>query len=68
VNKAGLHWPMVRSIGKFRDLKGDHFPGYLPLTPGFAQAQVEGKTILAYDKNQIKSQVIKLWEKLRKSV
>jgi hypothetical protein len=59
---------MARSIRKFCDLKGDHFLGYLLLTPGFAQAQVEGKAILAYDKNQIKSQVIKLWEKLRKSV
>ena len=68
VNKADLYWPTARSIRKFCDLKGYHFLGYLPFTPAFTQAQVEGKTILEYDNNQIKSQLTELWEKLRKAV
>jgi hypothetical protein len=34
----------------------------------FPRAQVEGRAILAYDNNQLKSQLIELWEKLRKAV
>jgi MinD superfamily P-loop ATPase len=68
VNKADLHWPMARSIRQYCDFKGYHFLGYLPFTPAFTRAQVEGKTILEYDNNQIKSQLIELWEKLRKAV
>jgi MinD superfamily P-loop ATPase len=68
VQKADLHWPTARSIRKFCDLKSYHFPGFLPFTAAFTQAQVEGKTILEYDNNQIKSQLTELWEKLRKSV
>jgi MinD superfamily P-loop ATPase len=68
VNKADLHWPMARSIRTFCDDKGYNFIGYLPFTPAFTQAQVEGKTILEYDNNQIKSQLTELWEKLQKSV
>jgi nitrogenase subunit NifH len=68
VNKADLHWPMARAIRRFCDLKGYHFLGYLPFTPAFTQAQVEGKTIIEYDNNQIKSQLSELWANLRKTI
>ena len=69
VNKADLHWPSARAIRQFCDLKGYHFLGYLPFTPSFTQAQVEGKTILEYDNNeQIKSVLVGLWEKLRQEI
>ncbi|MCX5887833.1 MAG: ATP-binding protein [Deltaproteobacteria bacterium] len=69
VNKADLHWPSARAIRRFCDLKGYNFLGYLPFTPSFTQAQVEGKTILEYDNNeQIKSVLVGLWEKLRQEI
>jgi MinD superfamily P-loop ATPase len=69
VNKADLHWPSARAIRRFCDLKGYHFLGYLPFTPSFTQAQVEGKTILEYDSNeQIKLALVGLWEKLRQEI
>ena len=68
VNQADLHWPMARSSRMFCDLKGYHGLKYLPFTPAFTQAQVEGKTFLVYDNNQIKSQLTELWERIRKAV
>jgi MinD superfamily P-loop ATPase len=69
VNKADLHWPSARAIRRFCDLKGYHFLGYLPFTPSFTQAQVEGKTILEYDNNErIKLVLVGLWEKLRQEI
>jgi MinD superfamily P-loop ATPase len=68
VNKADLHWPTARSIRDFCDAKGYHFLGYLPFNPAFTRAQVEGKTIIEYDNNQIKSELSELWAKLRKAV
>jgi MinD superfamily P-loop ATPase len=69
VNKADLHWPMARAIRKFCDVKGYRFMGYLPFTPAFTRAQVEGKTILEYDNNdQIKQVLAGLWERLRQEM
>lgn len=69
VNKADLHWPSARAIRRFCDLEGYHFLGYLPFTPSFTQAQVEGKTILEYDNNErIKPVLVGLWEKLRQEI
>ncbi len=69
VNKADLHWPSARAIRRFCDLKGYHFLGYLPFTPSFTQAQVEGKTILEYNNNEIIKLVLAgLWEKLRQEI
>jgi hypothetical protein len=42
--------------------------GYLPFTTAFTQAQVEGKTVVEFDSNQLKSQLIELAEKLRTAV
>ena len=68
VNKADLHWPMAKSIRKFCDVKGYHFMGYLPFTTAFTQAQVEGKTVVEFDGNQLKSQLVELGAKLRTAV
>jgi MinD superfamily P-loop ATPase len=68
VNKADLHWPMARAIRKFCDVKGYQFMGYLPFTPAFTQAQMAGKTIMEYNNNQIKSQLIELRERLHQAV
>jgi MinD superfamily P-loop ATPase len=69
VNKADLHWPMARAIRKFCDIKGYHFMGYLPYTGAFTQAQLEGKTILEYDNNNLIKQVLAgIWEKLRQKI
>jgi MinD superfamily P-loop ATPase len=69
VNKADLHWPSARAIRRFCDLKGYHFLGYLPFTPAFTQAQVEGKTILEYNNNErLKPVLVGLWEKLRQEI
>jgi len=51
VTKANLHRPKARSSRRFCDDKGDDFWGHLPFTPAFNPAQVEGKTILAYNNN-----------------
>jgi MinD superfamily P-loop ATPase len=69
VNKADLHWPSARGIRRFCDFNDYHFLGYLPFTPSFTQAQVEGKSILEYDNNeQIKLALVGLWEKLRQEI
>jgi MinD superfamily P-loop ATPase len=68
VNKADLHWPMAKAIRKFCEVKGYLFMGYLPFTTAFTQAQVEGKTVVEFDSNQLKSQLIELAEKLRTAV
>ena len=52
MNKADLHWPTARASRKFCDVKSYRFMGYLPFSLAFTQAQVEGKTILEYDKNE----------------
>jgi len=50
-------------------LKSYHFLGYLPFTPAFTQAQVEGKTISEYNNNeQINQVLVGLWEKLRQEI
>ena len=48
--------------------KGYRFWGYFPFTRAFTQAQVEGKTILEYNKKQIKMVLVGLWEKLRQEI
>jgi MinD superfamily P-loop ATPase len=68
VNKADLHWPMAKSIHKFCDDKSYHFMGYLPFTTAFTQAQMEGKTVVEFDSNQLKSQLTELGAKLRTAV
>jgi MinD superfamily P-loop ATPase len=68
VNKADLHWPMALAIRKFCYIKGYQFMGYLPFNPDFTRAQVEGKTIMEYANNQIKSQLKELWGKLQKEI
>ncbi len=68
VNKADLHWPLAHAIRNLCDVKGYQFMGYLPFTPAFTQAQVAGKTIVEYDNNQIKPQLIELKEKLHQEV
>ncbi|MEW6660070.1 MAG: 4Fe-4S binding protein [Thermodesulfobacteriota bacterium] len=69
VNKADLHWPMARAIRKFCDLQGYRFLGYLPFSPAFTQAQVEGKTILEYDRdNQINQVIAGLWKRIRREL
>jgi MinD superfamily P-loop ATPase len=68
VNKADLHWATAKAICKFCEGKGYHFMGYLPFTPAFTQAQVEGKTVMEYNNEEIKEQLTNLWEKLRKEI
>ena len=51
------------------NVKGNHFMGSLSFESAFIQAQVEGKTILEYDSNNLIKQVVAgLWKKLRQEI
>jgi MinD superfamily P-loop ATPase len=68
VNKADLHWPTAQAIREFCDRKGYHFLGFLPFTPAFTRAQVQGLTVPEFDEPRLTEQLVDLGASLRRQV
>ncbi len=68
VNKADLHWQTAQEISQFCEQKGYAFLGYLPFDPDFTRAQVEGKTIMEYNNQELKALLHEVWERLQREI
>jgi MinD superfamily P-loop ATPase len=64
VNKADLHWDTSQQIEAYCRRKKYGFLGHLPFDPDVTRAQVEGKTIMEYDKKRLHALLHEVWEKL----
>jgi MinD superfamily P-loop ATPase len=65
VNKADLYWEAAEKIVQFCADRGYPFLGHLPFDPDFTRAQVEGKTIMEYDNNNLQALLTEVWDQLK---
>jgi MinD superfamily P-loop ATPase len=68
VNKADLFWDAAREIEENCARKGIPFLGHIPFDPVVTRAQVDGLTVVEYDKNPVADAVRRFWEILEADI